>query len=973
MLNFLALGPLEVWDGHTRVALGGRRQELLVGALLLDAGRVLSVDGLVEVLWGAGPPRTAVGQIRDRVRRLRGVLGADLARYLVTRQGGYCLDVPDEACDLRVFDRRLDRARAARDAGAADEAAAAWAAALGLWRGRPLSGLDSPAFDSAVTRWEERRLTAVEDWAEVELARGRHRDLVADLAGHVAEHPLRERLRGGLVLALYRSGRHADALAECAEARRVAWAELGVEPGPALRDLERAMTTGDPSIDVPAAAPVPRQLPPDTARLVGRTTALARITGGTLTLVTGPAGVGKTTLAVHAAHRIRDRHPGGELFANLGGGLRRVDPGDVQRRFLHALGAPSVPGDPEERTALYRSTLADRRLVVLLDDAADEAQVRPLLVGAGSAVIVTSRSRLPGLTSADVVELSPMDLADAVDLLAAVVGRDRVAADPGAAAALAGYCGHLPLALRTAAARLLTRPRWSLADLAARLAGERDRLDVLAAGDLTVRASLGVSYEGLDPAAATTLRRLARLGVPAAPAWIAHALLDAPAEAVLDALADAHLLDVDAPDGLGRVRYRLHDLVRLYAAERSLAEDSPTDWDAAARRVLGGWLAQADRQPPVFLPALPPVAPRWPAPQTDPAASPGTPAPPATPPAVPVASSGRPVAPADPDRVAWYEAERESLLATVRNVPLPAVAELIYQVSGLLSLRSDWPAWREAAESTLALLRGPGDRRAEGRLLCVLGELLVHLSDLAPAREHLERAVAVLEETGDRHLVGYALDLLGVVTRMEQDLPAAEGLFRAALRTMTRHADRSGAGHVRHDLAVLRYRQGRPGEAARYLRRALEDHVAAGAHDAAGHCWFWLARIHRERGDLAGAERSLVAGAAEFRTAGDLRGTALVGIERGRLLLDRGEYAPAGDELDRALAVFRADGDRRGQAMCLRVRGEIRLRAGRPADARRDLDAALALCETLGNPGWLAEVRDLLAEVDAGGVPIDVC
>ncbi|MGY0231433.1 BTAD domain-containing putative transcriptional regulator [Longispora urticae] len=937
MVNFLVLGALEVRRGPTRIPLGGRGQELLVGALALHAGRVLSVDELVEVLWGATPPRTAVGQVRDRVRRLRVLFGADGAGYLVTRQAGYCLDVPAEALDLRVFDARLGRAAEARDAGRLDEAAAEWSAALALWRGRPLSGLDSPAFDSAVTRWEERRLGAVEDWAAVELARGRHRDLVADLGALVGEYPLRERLRRRHITALYRSGRQADALAACAEARRVAWAELGVEPGPRLRELERAVATADPALDLPRPAPAPRHLPPDTAPLVGRSDALVRITEGTLTLVTGPAGVGKTTLAVHAAHRMRARHPDGELFANLGGGLRRVDPGDVQRRFLHALGAPGVPADPDERTALYRSTLADRRLLVLLDDAADEAQVRPLLVAGGATVIVTSRSRLPGLVTADVLAVAAMEPAESVRLLAQVVGPERVAADPAAAAALAGYCGHLPLALRTAAARLLTRPRWSLADLTARLAEERGRLDELTAGDLTVRASLGVSYAGLDPQAAVALRRLARLGVPSAPAWIVDALLDAPAGPALDRLADAHLVDVEAPDAHGRPRYRLHDLVRLHAAERSVAEDSAGDWAAATDRVLGGWLAQADAQAPVFLPRLAPVAARWPG------------------------------APAPDDRVCWYEAEREALLATARAAGSPALGELVYQLSGLLSLRSDWAAWRPHAERALDLARAAGDRRAEGRLLCVLGELLVHLADRGTARALLERAVPALEEVGEHHLAGYALDLLGVLARMRRDLPAAERLFRAALRVMTGAGDRCGAGHVRHDLGLLRHRQGRPGEAARYLRRGLADHHAAGCYDAAGHGWYWLARVLRERGDLDGADRALTACAADFGTAGDLRGRALCRVEHGRLLLERGELSRASAELDRALAVFLADGDRRGQALCLRVRGEIRLRGGRTAEARRDLAEALRLCGLLDHDTWAREVRALL-----GGIEGDV-
>ena len=609
-MEFRILGPLEVWEHGRAVSLGGPKQRALLAALLLDANQVVPACRLVAELWGGEPPATAenllhgyVSQLRRHLRPPQG--GRAPRQMLVTRPPGYLLRLEHGVLDLHRFEQLVEQSRLALEGDAPERAAAALGEALGLWRGPALGDVAlRGACRSKVAQLEERRVAALEERAEADLRRGRHLDLTGELQALVAAHPLRERLRAQLMFALYRSGRQAEALAAYRDGRRLLSEELGLEPGPVLQRLEHAILAADPALEPPApttvagglpsaAARALCHLPADLADFTGREGALAALaellgrepeehaTAVAVAAVSGMAGVGKSAVAVRAAYRLRRRFPDGQLYVNLRGtGTGALAPGEVLGSLLLALGVEpaALPQGVEERAWRYRALLADRRVLLVLDGAADEAQVRPLLPGgAGCAALVTSRARLAGLEAAHQLELPVMSPAEAVGLLAKVAGRKRVAAEPVAAETIARRCGHLPLAVRVAGARLAARPHWRLGRLAERLGAERRRLDELRAGDLEVRASFAAGLGAQDDAARRAFRLLGLVEVAEFTARTAAAPLDLPvaeAEEQLERLVDAHLVEVAGQEPAGWTRYRLHGLLRGFA--RELLRAGPT-------------------------------------------------------------------------------------------------------------------------------------------------------------------------------------------------------------------------------------------------------------------------------------------------------------------------------------------------------------------------------------------------------------
>jgi DNA-binding SARP family transcriptional activator len=604
-MEFRILGPLEVWEHGRAAPLGGPKQRALLATLLLDANHVVPADRLVHELWGDDPPVTAENLLHGYVSQLRRCLRS--RQVLVTRPPGYLLQVEQGRLDLHRFEELAEEARLAMEAGAADRAADALGEALDLWRGPALGDVDLRGLSrSKVAQLEERRMAALEERVEADLRRGRHADVTSELQALVVASPLRERLRAQLMFALYRSGRQAEALAVYRDGRQLLTEELGLEPGPALQRLEHAILAADPALEPPEPTTVadgspslvanpPCHLPADVADFTGRQEALAALTGllgrepdghapaMAVATIAGMAGVGKTALAVRTAHRLRPRFPDGQLHVHLGGSGRPRPPAEVLAGLLQALGEDpaAVPDGLEERAWRYRTLLADRRVLVVLDDAAAEAQVRPLLPGgAGCAALVTSRATLAGLEAAHQLTLDVLDPDEAVGLLAKVAGPGRVAAEPVAAEAIARRCGYLPLAVRVAGARLTARPHWRLARLAERLGDETRRLDELRAGDLEVRASLEGSLRGQDAATRRAFRLLGLLPAGDFTARAVAALLDLPvtdAEELLERLVEVHLLEVAGLEAAGRTRYRLHDLLRGLARERLLAETTETD------------------------------------------------------------------------------------------------------------------------------------------------------------------------------------------------------------------------------------------------------------------------------------------------------------------------------------------------------------------------------------------------------------
>jgi DNA-binding SARP family transcriptional activator len=586
-MEFRVLGPVEAWRGGERIALSGSKMHTVLAAMLLADERVVSDSRLSALLWGWEPPATASAQIYTYMSRLRKQLGEDVE--IVRRPPGYVLRAPGAVVDLVEFRRRERDGRRALAERRFEEAADLLREALGQWRGTALANVTEHMLDAELAPLEEERMLALESRIEADLELGRHEHVMVELTALVAEYPVRERLRAQLMTSLYRCGRQADALHTYYEGRRVLSEQLGIDPGEALGSTYQAVLEGGLGLGPRrggrsgAARPVPSMLPAPDGELVGRDEQLELLRqrlgrGGDRPrriLVTGMAGLGKTALAVRAAAENSELFPDGLLFAELCGldGAPRA-PRAVLAQLLRALGESdrALPaGDLEELVRLYRARTAERRLLVVLDNASGDRQLAPLLPAGTSAVLVTSRSRLARITEEDTLALPLLDDDASLELLAARVGRQRLADDPDAADDLVAYCGGLPLALAVAGARLAARPHWTLARLAARLADPATRLAELSFGDWDVGRVLRSSVEHLPPAVHEVLAGLADPGLSEEPfcaeragQWLGSG--EDAAEAALEALLDAALLELAGLDDQGRPLYRCHELVRLLAA-----------------------------------------------------------------------------------------------------------------------------------------------------------------------------------------------------------------------------------------------------------------------------------------------------------------------------------------------------------------------------------------------------------------------
>ena len=617
---FAVLGPLRVDDGQGSLDVPGRRQRVLLAALLLRAGTPIPAGALAEVIWDGVPPPGAEVTLRTHVQRLRQALGPRAGARLVTRPAGYMLDVGEDEADVLRFRSLCRKGSAALRNGAWEPAYALLGEAAALWRGEFLAGIRS----DSLRRDEGQDLDALrldaEEWRiDAALHLGRHAEVVSEVQALARQYPLREAFCSQLMLALYRCGRAAEALAAYQQAREVLVAELGVEPGPGLRDLQQEILSGAAAlVGVPSASVAgdrhqgtPRELPPAVRGFTGRDAELERLTrilddadlgtAGTVVIsaIGGTAGVGKTALALHWAHQVAGRFGDGQLHVNLRGfapsGAPAAPP-EVIRTFLDALGVPAerIPPTPDAQEALYRSLLADRKMLIVLDNARDEQQVRPLLPASpASLVLVTSRNQLAGLAAADGARLVSLDVlphSEAVQLLAARLGTGRAAAEPEALNEIASLCGHLPLALTVVAARAASGPGFALSALAAELRDSAGRLDALDTGDpsASVRGVFSWSYQQLNPEAARMFRLLGLHPGPDLTAMAAASLAArSPAETrrLLRELTRAHLIVEHAPG-----RYTFHDLLRAYASDQARDTDDEGERNAATERVLDHYL-----------------------------------------------------------------------------------------------------------------------------------------------------------------------------------------------------------------------------------------------------------------------------------------------------------------------------------------------------------------------------------------------
>jgi DNA-binding SARP family transcriptional activator/tetratricopeptide (TPR) repeat protein len=802
--KFGVLGPLQITGPDGRwVRLRGDRQRSLLAVLLFHANERVPVERLVDALWPDVPPKSYASNLHTYVSRLRDRLGTTVIDHAGP---GYRLLVADEDLDLLTFRAAGESGRAALRRGDAGTAARHLRLALDQWRGHPLADLTLPVLDAEVARLEIERLTVFEDWADAELAAGRHTELLGELQVAVAENPLRERLVGQLMRALRRAGRQADALTVYRDARATLVEETGLEPGADLRAVHTEILRGD---DLTDEWPI-RQLPADPRVFTGRDHAVDELTalltepGGLPVVLTGEPGVGKSSLAVRVAHRLRPAFPDGQLYAHLAGATAPRPVDDVLTDLLRSLGVtgPGIPDDVHAKAAVLRSRLADRRVLLVLDDAADPGQVRPLLPGTASiAVLVTSRRRLSGLLSAHRVTVGSLTDDEALDLLAAIAG-PRVTADPDGAARIAAACGNLPLALRIAGTRLALRPRLRLTTLADRLEDERRRLDELSVSDLQVRAGLALSYAALTGPARATFRLIGAAAVTGMPAWAITVLQNGVAgEDAVDELVESSLLQPAADDACGEPRYEMHDLVLTFARERLLAEDGPDECAQASARLLDAILAVANRLGealPAVFPALEVAA-----------SVHGSPLPECS---LPKESLTRYAA----DPAGWFAIERPSLVAAVGLLVdsgrYARAARIFERLARYLWPQGSYADLRTCAAALAEAGRAAGDERVEVWAEAVHARVL-HV------RGHYDDAVGRYRWCADR-LGADRAALAWVLTNLADCLTGL-GVPEEALALTDRAAALSTEDAVASARSAALNRLGRPAESVRVDTGAL--------------------------------------------------------------------------------------------------------------------------------------------------------
>jgi DNA-binding SARP family transcriptional activator len=949
-VDFGLLGPLVVRDGTRDVSVSAPRQRALLAALLLEAGRVVGLDALAEVLWEGQPPAGARGALHSAVQRLRSTLGPSGADLIETRAPGYLIRVDDGQLDVREFSALAARGQAAAAAGTWAQAADLLREALGLWRGEPLADVPSQLLrDREAPAIKDQRLQALVTRIDADLHLGRQGEILTELRQLVVAHPLQEQFHTQLMLSLYRSGRQADALAAYQDVRRVLARELGIDPGPELRLLHQRILAADSELLLPAvtepsgsvsatlgppapgrsdqaAAPenvVPRQLPAATRHFTGRAEALKALgalaaeaaeasQATVISVIDGTAGIGKTTLALHFAHQVTGQFPDGQLYVNL----RGFDPSGPQmtsveaiRLFLDALAVPAarIPAGLDAQAALYRSLLVGQRMLVLLDNAHDVDQVRPLLPASpGCLVIVTSRSQLTGLVATEGASPLTLDVltdAEARELLSRCLGSERVADDLAAAGSLIQLCARLPLALSIAAARTSSRPGLTLAALTAGLRDARSRLDELDAGHATanVRAVFSWSYKQLDPPAARLFRLLGLHPGPDISAAAAASMAGLPPDEGRRGLVEltrAHLLAEHVPG-----RFSCHDLLRAYAAELTQSTDSEAERRAATGRMLDHYLHTAHSaamqarsiNSPLMLAALSPGA--------------G---------AERISDAGQ--------ALAWFEAERLVLMAATGRA-LEAgfdthAWQLVWTQSDFFDMRGRWHDWTVAEQIALAATQRLGDRGAQASVHQRFGYASGRIGRYEDAHAHLGLALSIHHERGD-------------------------------------HA---GQAYVHNSLAITLSLQGRQEEALRHARQSLTSYTAADDRPGQAQALNSVGWLNAVVGDHVQAVSYCEQSLDLFRDLGSAEGEASALDSLGYAHQQVGHHAEATACYEQALTLHRAAGSRWGVGDTLGHLGDTCHAAGQLREAREFWQEALAILDDLHHPEAdqiRAKLRDL--------------
>lgn len=939
---------MQAWHDQEPVPLGGLQRRCVLAVLLLHAGQVVPLDRIAELVWGEFPPADVRNAVQSHVSRLRQVLSRDPAVRVTSRSPGYLLYVNPTLVDVFRFRGLAAKARTRADRR---ESSTLLREALRLWRGRPLADVaTSESLQRLCVNLDEERLAATQDLYALELSFGHHDAVLGELAALVAEHPLRERLVELWVLALYRCGRQSDALAELQRIHTRLVDELGVEPGPELRALRQRILNAVPELDWPRPAdirdnrPAPALLPPEAAGFCGRDAELAelerRATSATtvvISAISGTAGVGKTALALHWAHRVRNRFPDGQLYVDLRGyGPDQPMPvGVVLTRFLKALGvaARDIPLDVDERVDRYRTEISDRRMLILLDNVASTEQVRPLLPGSSSCmVLVTSRDSLRGLVVVDGVSRLVLDLLsddEAITLLRRLIG-PRADLEQPSVRMLAEQCARLPLALRVAAELANAHPATPLADLVEELADRQRRLHMLNT-DGDPRAALRVvfswSYHHLPAATAVAFRRFGLHPGPHLSSPALAALCDVDVDTArrqLDALVAAHLARPAGPD-----QYGMHDLLRAYAFEMTSTDDSEAIRSAALTRLFDVYLAAAANAIRLLHPAERPYLPR------------------AVPPATPV-----PRLAGQEQARAWLDAELPNLTAVCAHTGAH------HRHSHTISLANTLYRHLESGHHTEAVaihnyaLRAAGqldDPRGRAHALTNLGAVHRLLGSYDLALNHLRSAVELHRGTGDQLGEARSLSNLGVVEERVGQLEPSVAHLELALSRYHALGDQYGQAAVLTNLGCGYLRPGHYSTAVTCLERARELFRETGDLPGEGSALANLGTALLDLGNHAAAATHLDAALDLFRRTNHRYGQATVLSTLGRVLSKLGKHDEAVDHIGQAITLFRQNGHRYGEASALNDLGEACRRAGRLDDARTHHAAALQIATDTGD------------------------
>lgn len=902
-LEFGVLGPLQVLADGRQLVIGRKGMRGLLAMLVLEANRVVPIDEIVDSLWADEPPATARTIVHGYVSRLRRMLEqadpAGSARILTTPPG-YQLAVDPWRLDFHRARQLVSSARGKP----APIRAQLLRESLGLWRGQVLA--DVPG-EPVTTDLEELRLAAVEERIEAELELGRHLELVGELRQLVNEYPFRERLVGHMMRALYRSGQRADALEAYQRFHRRVVDELGIDPGPGLRVLHEQVLRDDPALSSAGPAEtapmpprpgvvVPAQLPAAASGFIGRDEELAwldrlcdsrDLAATTIAVVNGAPGIGKSELAVTWGHRRAEQFPDGLLFASLNGfapDREPVEPAEVLARFLLALGVPAdgLPRDLDDRVGLYRSVLAKRRVLVVLDDAWDPEHVRLLLPpGAGSVVLVTSRRRLEALVvsnGARMLTLDTLSEEESVRLVDEVVGKPLSDQEPMAIRMLVELCGNLPLALRIAAAKLMFSPEWTVEALVAQLSDDDARLRTLDLADtgVGVGRALAVSYRNLPPELAETFRAAGlvpgRWVSPHAIAAVCDIDLGTAAGRLAD-LADAHLLVEQWRGG-----FVLHDLVRLYAREVVEAREH----DGALRRLMEHYLSACDHARRLIRPVSDGLD------FTDSTTAPRP------------ATSGQ--------ALSWFDKEWPNLIALVHAGSEAGLHEQVWQLVRLVHtycvIRHVSREWHGIAEFGLASARVGGDRRGEILVLHAMHDVNNRAEALQGTLEHAELAHRIAVELGEPRYLVMTLDQLALALVAEGRVEEALGHHREAVDLARRDGDALGEATVLNNLAQVEQRLGQRETAAQHQFLAMEIYHRNGDERSYVVAVNNLAELYAELGLLPEAEEHARQG-VELARGGSMQFEEAFGRQvLGSVLARRGERVAAQAELAESLRLF---------------------------------------------------------------------